>query len=80
MRVSEETTEGHSQSNRNNSCGSYSSPEGQITKPNATGLRRIDGVPSGNSIELDRPVQTIRAWLGGPEITRFDGRKLFTEG
>lgn len=42
-------------------------------------LHRIDELPAAEWIDLDRPVQTIRAWLGEREITRFDGRRLYAE-
>ncbi len=42
-------------------------------------LHRINEAPVDNWIDLDRPVQTIRAWLGDRAIARFDGRKLFVE-
>lgn len=42
-------------------------------------LHRIDDVPGGRSIDLDRPLQTIRDWLGDRRITRFDGRRIWAE-
>lgn len=39
-------------------------------------LHRVDDGADTSSIDLDRPLQVVRDWLGSRPISRFDGRRL----